>query len=409
MPTDRSKNLPEELRGGWLVMGRAAWLLLAGSTVALTLYGFLLRASEPVDDLLADAASKVGLGDPDLIVGFLIFSFTISVVAASYIFAKRSRSPMALLLSGLLILLAASGTRSLVLIFDTTPHLRWAVLVLWGATGVMFLLTLLLFPSGHFVPAWTRWLVVGLVLVDVLIPEFLEEIFRLPEVPEGVSTGRLVFSLVSFTFLCAVGGAAQVHRYRHFSTAVQRGQAKWVMYGQLWLAVSVVVGAAIPNLVANGSPGWIGWTLLLIFIPNTIIVPGSILVAVFKNHLYDIDVVINRTIVYGLMTTVLGALYAFLVFAFGALLAPFTAESDIAIAASTLAVAGLFRPLRLSVQRFIDKRFYRRRFDAQATLDDFTARMRQEVDIDALRSRLTGIVDEVMQPAHVSLWLRQAP
>jgi hypothetical protein len=409
LPIDRPTGTQDELRGAWLVLGRAAWLILAIGTIGLTLYGFLLRASEPVDDLLADAAGKVGLEDPDLIVGFLIFSFTVSVVAASYIFARRSRSPMALLLSGLLILLAASGTRSLVLIFDTAPHLRWAVLVLWGATGVLFVVTLLVFPSGHFVPSWTRWVVVGLVLVDLLIPEFLEEIFRLPEVPEGVSTGRLVFSLVSFTLFCAIGTAAQVHRYRHFSTTAQRRQAKWVMYGLLWLAVSVVVGAAIPNLVATGSPEWIGWTLLLIFIPNTIIVPGSIVLAVFKNHLYDIDVVINRTIVYGLMTTVLAALYAFLVFAFSALLAPFTAESDLAIAASTLAVAGLFRPLRASVQRIIDKRFYRRRFDAQRTLDDFSARMREEVDLFALRSRLTGVIDEVMQPAHVSLWLRPGP
>lgn len=406
MPADRPASMPDELRGAWLAIGRAAWLILIGGTVGLTVYGFLLRATDPVDDLLADAAGKIGLGDSGLIVGFLIFSFTISVLAASYIFVRRSRSPMALLLSALLMLLAASGTRSLVLIFDTAPNLRPAVLAVWGTTGVLFFVTLLLFPSGHFVPLWTRWLVVGLVLVNLLIPEFLEEIFRLPEVPEGVSTGRLVFSLVSFSFFCLVGGAAQVHRYRHFSTSAQRGQAKWVMYGLLWLAVSVVIGAAIPNLVANGSPEWIGWTLLLIFIPNTIIVPGSILVAVFKNHLYDIDVVINRTIVYGVMTTVLGALYAFLVFAFGALLAPFTADSDITIAASTLAVAGLFRPLRIAVQRFIDKRFYRRRFDAQRTLEDFTARMREEVDIDALRSRLTGLVDDVMQPAHVSLWLK---
>jgi hypothetical protein len=137
-----------------------------------------------------------------------------------------------------------------------------------------------------------------------------------------------------------------------------------------------------------------------------ILIPISIGAALLRYRLYDIDLVINRTLVYGLLTAILATAYVALVFGFQSVMAPFTAESDLAIAASTLAVAALFRPARSGVQAFIDRRFYRSKFDAQQTLDEFSGQLRDEVDLATLSTRLTSVVSSTMQPSHVSVWIR---
>jgi hypothetical protein len=137
--------------------------------------------------------------------------------------------------------------------------------------------------------------------------------------------------------------------------------------------------------------------------------PVSIGVAVLRYRLYDIDRVISKTLVYGALTVVLGAAYAGLVLAGQALFSSFAGGSDLAIAVSTLVVAALFLPVRSRVQRLVDRRFYRRRYDAQRTLEAFGARLREQVELDGLRTDLERVVHETMQPVHVALWLREAP
>jgi hypothetical protein len=165
--------------------------------------------------------------------------------------------------------------------------------------------------------------------------------------------------------------------------------------------LSFVLGALVSDGVA----------LDVIFITgfaSLVLIPIAVAVAILRYRLYEIDRVISRTIVYASLTIVLGAAYVGLVLAGQALFSSFAGGGDLAIAVSTLVVAALFLPLRGWVQRFVDRRFYRRRYDAQRTLEAFGARLREQVDLDTLAAELRTAVTETMQPAHASVWLRGA-
>ena len=136
--------------------------------------------------------------------------------------------------------------------------------------------------------------------------------------------------------------------------------------------------------------------------------PVSVAIAILKYRLYDIDLIINRTLVYVSLTAVLALVYAGGVVGVGGLVRGATGQekNNLVVAASTLAVAGLFRPARYRIQRFIDRRFYRSKYDAQRTIADFSAKMRGEIDLDSLTNEMAGVVQDTLQPTHVSLWLR---
>ncbi len=201
---------------------------------------------------------------------------------------------------------------------------------------------------------------------------------------------------------------ALLYRYHYASSPLQRQQTKWVIFGTC-VAGIIVVGLRIPTLIFP-SLWQAGSFYRLItgpaYIVVVLIVPISFGVAILRFRLYDIDIVINRTLVYSTLTVLLATVYFGLVFAMQSILRGLISQTNgVALVVSTLAIAALFQPLRHRIQSFIDRRFYRRKYDAARTLATFSATIRDEVDLDQLSTKLTAVVEETMQPAHVSLWL----
>jgi hypothetical protein len=185
---------------------------------------------------------------------------------------------------------------------------------------------------------------------------------------------------------------------------LERQQIKWFVYAT---ALTICGGIlTYPVSEAIGSQ-WLKWIGFVPFIVGVMAIPISMGIAILRYRLYEIDILINRTVVYGALTAILAMVYfGGIVLLQGVFVALTGERSTLAVVASTLAIAALFIPMRRRVQGFVDRRFYRRKYDAAKTLEAFSVKLRDETDLDALSDDLMGVVRETMQPAHVSLWLR---
>jgi len=262
------------------------------------------------------------------------------------------------------------------------------------------------FPDGRFVPGFTRWLALGWIAVS-LLPVLIPRVVY----PWNWWLSPL-YALVRIAFYCSLA-LALLYRYRRMSTPVQRQQIKWVVF-----AATVVVGeVSVASLLVFVLPSYFPALGLLTQLRQLVVgsitpilpvlFPLSIGIALLRYRLWDIDIIINRTLVYGTLTVILAGVYVGLVIGLQALLRGIISQdSSVAIVISTLAIAALFQPLRHRLQRVIDRRFYRSKYDAARILAAFSSTLRQEVDLDQLREHLVAVVEETMQPAHVSLWLR---
>jgi hypothetical protein len=275
----------------------------------------------------------------------------------------------------------------------------------------------LLFPNGHPpTPAW-RWVGVAAIAwaaLFVLLAVLPQQINAntTPNVvvdnPIGVLgkdtverlVGVWIVGLLALALACAV---ALFVRYRR-ADETEREQIKWLLYACAVFLVVYVVGFA-SGLGGTASLGGYIWGVFFgLSITN---LPAAIGIAILRNRLYDIDVVINRTLVYGSLTATLIALYFGGIFLLQRIFVLLSGQqSTLAVVASTLLIAAMFNPLRRRIQSFIDRRFYRRKYDARKTLEAFSAKLRDEMNLEALSEDLVGVVAETMQPAHVSVWLR---
>ena len=191
------------------------------------------------------------------------------------------------------------------------------------------------------------------------------------------------------------------------SRGVEHQQVKWFAYAEVVLVIGTILAYTISD--AASVPWWLTSVGFLLTMVGLAGLPVGVAIAIFRYRLYEIDLLINRTLVYGALTAMLALVYFGGVTATQAIFRTLTGQQEqpqLAIVVSTLVIAALFNPLRHRIQRFIDRRFYRRKYDAAKTLEAFSAKLRDETDLDALKDDLVGVVRETMQPAHVSLWLR---
>jgi hypothetical protein len=325
-------------------------------------------------------------------------AFTLVCFAvAGVIFLRRSDDRMALFTSFVLLIFGGAGAAGTMrALAEAHPAFWFPVHLLDYVSQVCFGIFFYLFPDGRFVPRWTRFLAAASALL------FVPDIF-FPDSALAVVAGPLFFAFVgSLVF-------AQVYRYRRVSTPEQRQQTKWVVFGFAVALVGFTTVVLVANLVpAIRSVGPLGVMVFSALVYGFLaLIPLSIGVAILRSRLYDIDVVINRALVYGPLTALLVLIYLGGVVGSQYVLRALTGQgSTLAVVASTLAIAALFNPLRRRVQEFIDQRFYRRKYDAARVLEAFSVRLRDETDLDRLNADLVAVIQETMQPKHVSLWLR---
>jgi hypothetical protein len=352
---------------------------------------------------------------PWLVLGYVgvlaVLSLAFLTVGA-FLGGRRPGNPVGWLLEGWGMVMAFSALtgayvdRGLVHDPGSLPGPEWAAwaeAVVWHPAFSLLVFLLLLFPSGH-LPS-RRWRPFAVFAVAVyatlslsaaLSPGAIELYY-----PEASSPLRLpVAGLADVVFgwllpgqllILATALISLVGRLRR-TRGEERQQVKWFVY-----TVATVVLVFVTSTLILGA-GYL--------FPVFGLIPVSVAIAVFKYRLYEIDRLINRTLVYGLLTALLVGVYAGLVFLLGRLLDPATGDSALAVAASTLAVAALFQPARRRVQELVDRRFNRRRYDAARTVERFSGRLRDQVDLDTLTAELLGVVDQTVQPASASLWLR---
>jgi hypothetical protein len=381
--------------------------------LAWTLLGAALACLLTIVVLAVATAFELERSETPVVLVALSFAVVGGIVAAG---APRNTIGWFLLAigSGLALL---SVTQALVELEIASPgSVPGASAVAWLSPNVGFATLVLIvallprLPSGTFLSR--RWRAVDLLAVAAFVAgsAISFEPGPIAEHPEfdnplgirGFDTVDAVLGPIALVLLLAllvVSLASVVVRFRR-ARGIERLQLKWV---GLSIAVTVVLWlvALAFSLGDSDSLIWVVWSLSLCTMPV------SIGVAVLRYRLYDIDRVISKTLVYGALTVVLGAAYAGLVLAGQALFSSFAGGSDLAIAASTLLVAALFLPLRSRLQLLVDRRFYRRRYDAKRTLEVFGARLREQVELETLQAELRGVVTDTMQPAHVSLWRRE--
>jgi hypothetical protein len=273
--------------------------------------------------------------------------------------------------------------------------------------GLAYIYALLLFPDGRPVP---RWPLPALIPLYALITAPVVLLVLRVEGPRRPATLLLIFGLL----VPVLGAAAQAYRFRRSETQTEHAQARLLFW-----ALTPALGVGIFFVATQGfggvtDPGFAGRHLpeqpvevFRIFQPVFLLVPVALFFGLQRYRLWDIDRVVNRTLVWGLATGLVFGLSFGLVILLQRVLNPFTAGNDIAVALSTLLAVAAFIPLRRRIQDFVDRRFYRQRYDAQRTIEAFSSRLRDELDLEALGFELRGAVSRTMQPSHVTLLLRE--
>jgi hypothetical protein len=407
----------------WALAGLSGAMFVAGAILTtLSLY-----VTAPAAQPSSDWGSGGAIGNLLILAPFLAFTIVGALIAS-----RRPENPIGwiCLVAGLFWTLIALDDQYTAYGLATTGVVPFPATVaalsqwLWvPPVGLLSIYLILLFPDGRLPSrrwrplAWVSGAVMVLVsLAIALAPGPLPDLggvrnpFGLEGYPWIADATNVIPALLP---LCTLASALSlVLRYRR-SGSEEREQIKWIAFAGSFVGLMSLITVVSALIFAPEFADSIGtqplWLVVLqdVELLSFAGIPVAVGIAIFRYRLYDIDVIINRTLVYGLLTATLVALYFGGIVVLQRVFVLLTGQhSTLAVVASTLLIAALFTPLRRRIQGFIDRRFYRRKYDARKTLEAFSAKLRDETDLEALNNDLVGVVKETMQPAHVSLWLR---
>jgi hypothetical protein len=404
----------------WLLLARGVWLALVLLTLATffaSLPVYLAQLQTPCAGWSACVYQQLSPEQGEVLKGLDLSTsdyatYTIALtlaimvvclVVSTLIVWRRSDDRMALLVA---LMLVTFGPIFVTTTVPASSPLQIPNECLYFLALSLLVLVFLLFPTGQFVPRWTGWTMFVFLVVQVPVTFF-------PNAPFTLDTHADTLGYFMLLGEPAILVVVQLYRYLWVSSPLERQQTKWVVFG-LAVPITVYVSMTVLSLIfpalaeswsLYGAPYQLALNAISTFL--LLLIPLSFGFAMLRSRLWDIDVLINRTLVYGTLTVILTGVYVGLVIGLSALLRSIIShDSGVAIVISTLAIYWLFQPLRRRIQRIIDRRFYRSKYDAAKIIEAFSATLRNEVDLDQLRERLLTVVQETMQPAHVSLWLR---
>ncbi len=398
---------------------RLAWLVGVGLPLALTLaswpaYVSLLLAPCQGCLVTLDMAHTLQMSGVSLEL-WAVWNMATPVVSllawtgvGLLVFARRG-DPMTMLMSALLAL-AGPGFGGFQFDLATYRPEWWLVsrLIQVVSTTSLFSLVLVL-PTGRIAPRWTVWPILYLISLNVTNQFFPGSALAFGNWPMGPTLAFFFMPLLASMI------GIPMYRYRRVLTLVERQQIKWVVVGVVAFAACVALllpySASCQHPLSSAQELSCSAVQTVGYSLTALSIPISVGVAVLRSRLWDVDVIIRRTLIYSMLTGLLALVYFASVIVLENLLRPFTGQgqSPFVTVVSTLAIAALVVPLCSRVQAFIDRRFYRQKYDAARTLAAFGATLRDEVELDRLSEHLVGVVEDAMQPEQVSLWLRPNP
>jgi hypothetical protein len=415
----------KRLHGPWLVAARTAWGIIVLIGLLLFVFGIPAYFAQlhavctfantqacqgQITPGNAVALARLGISLDTYIAYILaitLFTSLVFITVGTIIFWRKSQEVIGLFVSLLLILFGCCGSTLELVNALALEHSDWGVLqiifnmtfIIYPAIGGFFCI----FPDGRFVPRWS-WLLIGLwIITTIPFNAPLNSPIAIENMPPAFFAALLLPTWGSGLFV-------QIYRYWRVSGPEQRQQTKWFVFACFLvmglITLSTVVGAFVPAFNQPDSLYQLTNSTMttFFFLP----LPLALGFAILRYRLWDIDILINRALVYGGLSAILLTIYFGLVFVGQFLLTNLLGSNDsVELVVSTLLVAALFQPLRQRVQRLVDRRFYRSKYNATLVVADFSATLRNEVDLDHLSQRLVAVVQETMQPAHLSLWICQ--
>lgn len=396
-------------------LARPAWLLIFGMALLLFFFSLPLYyeqlttlctrvngcAETQIRAATAASLAEFGITLRHYAIYNIVLALVLNVLSsllAYLIFWRRAPNWFSFVISLMLALLYTFP--AIDTLPATYPALALPVHFIGFFTGSSVPLLFYAFPNGRFVPRFTRWLALLWIILM-----FSDNFFQ--GTPWHISRLGWIEPFLGLFFLTFAG--AQLYRYRTVASGVERQQTKWVVYGFL---VGVATMTFFNVLLTFEPPELRGGSLLSVAkeMGDTLfafVLSFSLGVAILRYRLWDIDVLIRRTLVYATLVTTLSLVYFGSVILLQSLFRSLTGQdSDLAIVLSTLVIAALFAPLLQRVRTFIDQRFYRRKYDAAQTVAAFAAKLRYEVELDTLTAELLRAIDDTVAPSHLSLWLR---